>query len=1323
MSTVRRQVFLLLPLLAVLASRGAAPLAAQAPGGSARLLEIAAPPAPVAAAGESEATALPLAGRLSTGAADSASPAERPAEPALAASTVLYRALIDLPDSASVESARAAGLAAAQPGEREYEVSPEVFAALASAGLDPALLGGVTTHRFTYGAPAGAAAGPETGESDPRPPGILATPGDFYISSGTVNDFIPDQGWAWRWVQVGGGSAAPPGSVTTSLRYRLRVHNDSSPASIYCGDYEIYLSSAARGGATPHWLVYNNLGGRTDGGFDDDAADDSDIYLDLRSTSHFNGEDPNQRWYAYIIDNLGGDFGYLQYIEFQVFWNAPDTVDLQAIDVYLRTQTGDAGSRIDSPTAGQQLYPHFTFSLAGGSLNGTIWRVRLDGATTLCTFTGAVTPGTYVGWCNSPWTVASGLHNLNGTLDPNGSFSESNENNNQANRNYSVPSPLDLQATDVYFRDQPGNGGSRIDSPAAGQTLYPHFTYNVTGASASGTIWRIELDGSARCTFDGSHSPGSYVGWCNSPWTAAAGAHTLRGILDPNGGFAESNEGNNQSTRNYNLPGGSPDIRVEPLTLTFGGAPLAAGGAREGVPASAPSWIPKQRVLPALMARAEREGAVRVIARLDAPFAPEGTLTGAQAVTGQRGAIQRLQDQLLGSLAGTASRLVARYRFIPYLALEVDSAGLAALRDHPSVLALEEDVPVPPTLASSIPVIGADDAWAAGYTGSGQVVAVLDTGVDKSHPFFSTGGGKVVSEACYSSNTTSSSTVCPGGATESTATGSGVNCPVSVNGCNHGTHVAGIAAGNNGTGPNLGVARGANLIAVQVFSRFDGSSSCFPNPAPCVRTFTSDQIKGLERIYALRSTFNIAAVNMSLGGGQYFDRASCDAANSSRKAAIDNLRSAGIATVIAAGNDGYRDSMGAPGCISSAVSVGATTDADGVASFSNVASFLDLFAPGVSITSSVPGTGTASFDGTSMATPHVAGAWAVLKQAKPGATVAEVLAALRSTGTLVDDNRSGGTVDDIPRINVDDAVDALLGTGGGRSFTIFNDGSGTLSVTSMQLQPSAGWITWSPQAPFDIAPGASVQVTVNADLNGAPPGQSTYRLLVSSNDADESPYPNGVFIVVNRPQTCYPLTRTHTGSGSDPAASPSSSAGCPSGQYHAGATINLTASPAAGWSVASWSGTNNNGSTSTGNTATMPAGPHAVAVHYQQGAASGTDFYTVTPCRVFDTRSGPPLISGVARTFNIASFCGVPGNARSISVNVTVVRSTAPGYIVLYPGDGTVPLASTINFGAAQVRANNAVLQLGQNGTLGALSVLAGGGQVDLILDVNGYFQ
>jgi subtilisin family serine protease len=351
---------------------------------------------------------------------------------------------------------------------------------------------------------------------------------------------------------------------------------------------------------------------------------------------------------------------------------------------------------------------------------------------------------------------------------------------------------------------------------------------------------------------------------------------------------------------------------------------------------------------------------------------------------------------------------------IPFFAAAVDAVTLLQLEQDPDVVSIEEDLAVPPLLAESTSLIEATTAWTAGYTGAGWAVAILDTGVDRNHAFL---GGRVVSEACYSNagGFGGATSLCPGGASSSTAFGSGINC-AGYAGCSHGTHVAGIASGD-GSSFN-GVAPAAGIISIQVFTGFAASyPAC--GGSPCVLTFTSDQIAGMERVLALRTTFNIAAVNMSLGGGRYFDQGTCDGANGSRKAIIDSLRSAGIATVVASGNDGWADSLSSPGCISSAISVASTTKADAITSFSNTASFLSLLAPGSSITSSVPG-GFASFSGTSMSAPHVAGAWALLKQRRPTASVTEILAAFRNTALSVTDPLSGHA---FPRIRVSQALD------------------------------------------------------------------------------------------------------------------------------------------------------------------------------------------------------------------------------------------------------------------------------------------------------------
>lgn len=428
----------------------------------------------------------------------------------------------------------------------------------------------------------------------------------------------------------------------------------------------------------------------------------------------------------------------------------------------------------------------------------------------------------------------------------------------------------------------------------------------------------------------------------------------------------------------------------------------------------------------ALLERANDSGTVPVIVL----FKDDAATRDLVATAGRAAALASVQEDVLERLASAAGidrESVKRFEVVPGMALAVDATALQQLMDDPAVSAVYEDVAVPPALFASIPLIDADDAWAAGYRGGGQTVAILDTGVNKTHPFLT---GKVVSEACYSSNVGSTVTsLCPGGVTSSTAVNSALDCAITISGCGHGTHVAGIAAGTNGassSGTIHGVARDATIIAIQVFSRFSSSTDCSPSRAPCVRTYTSDQIKGLERVYALRNTYAIAAANMSLGGDQHFS--TCD--SDSRKAIIDTLRGIGTATVIASGNDGWSDSTSAPGCISTAITVGSTTKGDVESSFSNAASWLDLLAPGSDICSSVIGspncggsgsTGYGYKSGTSMATAHVTGAWAVMKSKNGTASVAAVETALESTGKPI----SVGPVGNKPRIDLDSALAAL----------------------------------------------------------------------------------------------------------------------------------------------------------------------------------------------------------------------------------------------------------------------------------------------------------
>jgi hypothetical protein len=121
-------------------------------------------------------------------------------------------------------------------------------------------------------------------------------------------------------------------------------------------------------------------------------------------------------------------------------------------------------------------------------------------------------------------------------------------------------------------------------------------------------------------------------------------------------------------------------------------------------------------------------------------------------------------------------------------------------------------------------------------------------------------------------------------------------------------------------------------------------------------------------------------------------------------------------------------------------------------------------------------------------------------------------------------------------------------------------------------------------------------------------------------------------------------------------------------------------------------------------------------------------FFTLTPCRLIDTRNpdgplgGPALVANTGRDFALAGTCGIPASATAVSVNIAVTGSTAAGNLRLHPGGTPVPLVSAINYSPGQTRSNNAVVPLNASGEL---SVFVGqaSGTVDFILDVNGYFQ
>ena len=476
--------------------------------------------------------------------------------------------------------------------------------------------------------------------------------------------------------------------------------------------------------------------------------------------------------------------------------------------------------------------------------------------------------------------------------------------------------------------------------------------------------------------------------------------------------------------------------------------------------------------LDALADKARTAGFVPVIIKFRGDFVPEGKLLGAAKAIRQRARISSAQNSVLKRLPSHDPKSVKRYRYVPYLAMRVDAVSLDVLQSSPEVEQIVEDQILRPTLPQSVPLIGADKAWAAGYSGAAQAVAILDTGVDKTHPFLA---GKVIQEACFSTTLSvpglTSRTLCPNGQDVMEGPGAGVACALSE--CAHGTQVAGIAVGRGAT--FSGVARDASVIAAQVFSWIQEPGRSY------LGAWTSDLMGALEFVYRKRTSTRTAAVNLSLGGGAY--GANCD--SHPLKAGIDTLRAIGVATVVAAGNDGFTTALAAPACISSAVSVGATDKSDRVAAFSNSAGFLSLLAPGVSIYSSVPRNGFTSLTGTSMAAPHVAGAWAVLKSKRPDAGVAQILAVLTNTGRWVQDSRNSLWK---RRVQVDAAVQALwsyaletdlvadFGPGGGSYSWINGKGwAGILHPSSAQSITATEFnLDGSPDLVVDFGSGSGI---------------------------------------------------------------------------------------------------------------------------------------------------------------------------------------------------------------------------------------------------------
>ncbi len=347
-----------------------------------------------------------------------------------------------------------------------------------------------------------------------------------------------------------------------------------------------------------------------------------------------------------------------------------------------------------------------------------------------------------------------------------------------------------------------------------------------------------------------------------------------------------------------------------------------------------------------------------------------------------------LKERVLRPLQRADIEATLDYSHLPLSFKRVRSeAALRALAARPGVRAVHADRLYQRALAQSLPLIAQSVVSSSGLRGSGSTVAVIDDGIDLTHPAF---GG------CTAVATPASCRIA--------AVQTFVASPNAGNA--HGSNVAAIV---------IGVAPEARVASLDVFSAAGAPLSSILN--------------AINWAITQRESLNIVALNMSLGDGTHQTAPCGDAVTNPFATAITNARSAGISVVIAAGNNAYNNGsfslgLNRPACTPGAISVGAVYDsalgaltwssgqptqctdlstaANQVACFSNSANYLSLLAPGALITA-----GGNAFGGTSQAAPHVAGALAVLRAGFPEQTLAAIEAQLSTTGTTFTDPRSG----------------------------------------------------------------------------------------------------------------------------------------------------------------------------------------------------------------------------------------------------------------------------------------------------------------------------
>lgn len=347
------------------------------------------------------------------------------------------------------------------------------------------------------------------------------------------------------------------------------------------------------------------------------------------------------------------------------------------------------------------------------------------------------------------------------------------------------------------------------------------------------------------------------------------------------------------------------------------------------------------------------------------------------------------QNRVLDQVSAEDLNLVYRYQTIPALVGIITSEGLGALRANPAVQAVTLETADEGELLETAVLIRAVDVWREyGFTGKGVNVAVLDTGIDNQHPDLSE---SIVDQHCF--------VACANGERSNAQDDNG-----------HGTHMAGIIASRGKVSPR-GIAPGAGLVAVRV--RDTTGADKMPDVAA-----------GIDWVVANRAQLNVRIITLGMHRSMY--TGACDAEVDRRLVeAVGRAQRAGIIVFAPAGNSGLAEMMAAPACISGVLSVGYTGKTDRLSLASNGGSELDLLAPGEWIRSTALGGGQTTLNGTSHAAPHAAAVAALMLQADPSLSAADVERILEETGMPVLDSRTHRTT---ARVDALAAIERVVNT-------------------------------------------------------------------------------------------------------------------------------------------------------------------------------------------------------------------------------------------------------------------------------------------------------